>query len=306
MSKFESMEAEKAYKKELSRKWKKRLDTALDKFEAKEDKTEDELFEIYWNEAIIGKLAPENREEMQARIDLEKEVWEPGRDDPELYKRIFVSIQHADVVADKNLTMVLGGFGSGAFFRSLQLIFKHFPTMFKRDEFGRMDYKPWLKRFYDRIDKELKRLGDSLPEKKLEPGSEGEFQEIPVSIRLPGHSGLYELTAKNFADHMRLFDAVEKVTGKGGVFVPLSMLDIEKFKNPEPPKTFSYEKKISSKRDAWETLREVKKQMSKAHVPFDDRVFIKDFWEVLRASGNEENGTFKLEFKDGKLDITFK
>src|SRR3990167_10505766 len=79
----------------LGSSWQGRLDKVLDPLIESRTLTRSQFIDILWDYGILGRIAPTDSIELQARVNENKTVWTGTRDDPQLYWRILYSTASA-------------------------------------------------------------------------------------------------------------------------------------------------------------------------------------------------------------------
>ncbi|MEW6407454.1 MAG: hypothetical protein AB1465_02060 [Patescibacteria group bacterium] len=169
--------------KERSHAWAERYEQALDELIQAEKPDLNALLNVVWNKGILDRLVPLDKEKLEARKMLEKEVWEGGREDLELYWHILYSAGYAREATDRNQSLVGGGFASGAILQAVHKVLssgkylEFFPGGYPKNY-----YAPLIDLVAARAKEELKKRGAE-PHKKFIPyGAQGNFKGIEVKV----------------------------------------------------------------------------------------------------------------------------
>lgn len=167
-----------------------------------------ELIDALWEYGIMGRIAPKDEAEKNARVALEKAVWEGDREDPKLYWRILYSAAAAKNAAEKNYSIMAGSHGyiTGAF----QGLYGILASPKAEDAFpemkeGKNSMIAVIDDFIARAKKELEKRGTKPPEKLLPIGAVGKWNGIEVTVENYTDDGLVWLRAEDLDDHTKLY-----------------------------------------------------------------------------------------------------
>lgn len=167
-----------------------------------------ELIDALWEYGIMGRIAPKDEIEKNARMQLEKAVWEGNREDPKLYWRILYSAAAAKNATEKNYSIMAGSHGyiTGAF----QGLYGVLASPKAEDTFpemkeGKNPMIAVIDGFMDRAKKELEKRGVKPPEKLPQIGAKGKWNGIEVTIGSYTDDGLVWLKTESEEDHMKLY-----------------------------------------------------------------------------------------------------
>ena len=298
------LEMERKEKKNLAGLWRERLDTALEAFEVKEDKTLDGLVDIYWNEYILGRLVPEDPKEKQARVDLKKEVWETDRNDPELYSRILVSLYAAQETLENAKTASGGGFGSGAIFETLpRLYMLPQEEMKKLNVSGQQPYEMLIHRFEEKTNHALQETGGIAPSIRLRVKATGVHLGIPVKIKEFYDNGLVSLVPLDSSPRAMVEFTEQSTQLHPDRFPPsfsLSELDLETFQNPEAPETFSTSQEVDTHRSqVWRGNQEFARIFEEANIPKAERKTFGDLYHATARQYPDQQIVMHVNYKKG-------
>ena len=197
---------EREYQKEKAGAWRKRYDDALDAVVHNEQATFEELLDVIWNEGILGRIAPVNSEEKNARIQLKKSVWEGSRDDVELYWRILYSAGYITEPAIMHHSVLPHGYAIDALSRARIAALmnaeqtKHFfPKENQKDPFVFLAGK-----IMDRAREEISTRGGEPHEKLIPWGSKGVWKGVSAEVERYTGDGLLWLKGKTTQDHLKI------------------------------------------------------------------------------------------------------
>lgn len=195
-------------RKEKAGRWQARYEEKLDMVLNSDKIDRSALVDVLWKEGVLGRVAPEDREEKHARMQLEKAVWKGKRDDPELYWRILYSAGAAKNAVEKRYSITAGSHGyiTGA----LQDIYKissspKAESVFPETKEGENLAIILIEELIDRAKKELEKRGVKPPKKLLPIGSKGKWNGIEVTIESYTDDGLVWLKTESEEDHMKLY-----------------------------------------------------------------------------------------------------
>lgn len=195
-------------RKEKAGRWQARYEEKLDSVLNSDKIDRSALMDVLWEEGVLDRVAPEDREEKHARMQLEKAVWKGKRDDPELYWRILYSAAAVKNAIEKNYSIAAGShsYVTGAF----QDIYKIFSSpkaenAFPETKEGKNPAIIVIEELMDRAKKELEKRGVKPPEKMLQIGSKGKWNGMEVTIENYTDDGLIWLKADSPEDHMKLY-----------------------------------------------------------------------------------------------------
>lgn len=219
--------AQEAEYKRLASRWRERLDQEIKAFQDSGDRSPDKLVDIYWEYYVLGRLAPEDSLEKEAREAKGKDVWSGDRDDPELYVRILTSLYYAQDAVNKQITMEGGGWGSGAVMEvtlKAPHLLRGIPATKQPED--------WASLFIERTESSITSFGGEVPIKRLRSGLVGIYKGMEVRIDRLTDDGrvLLEPADSNFDTREQLLSVfAEDHPGEGIVRLSISELDLDSF-----------------------------------------------------------------------------
>jgi hypothetical protein len=199
--------------KQKAEAWAPRFDAALKKVIGDDNAGREELNEILWNKGILDRIAPDDnhQDEKNARIKLNKAIWEGKRSDPELYRRIIYAIEESRHTLNTTHSFSPGNgwlYPLNSFFsRNLATIHPDFPAkqLIKFFPEATKDYKVGYNKFLDdlikRAKQELVNLGEPMPEKIISIGDEGIWKGNKVKVTDLSNKGLITIRGINTKDY---------------------------------------------------------------------------------------------------------
>ncbi|MBI2035749.1 MAG: hypothetical protein HYT12_03670 [Candidatus Liptonbacteria bacterium] len=194
---------------ELAHRWETRLQEKLD--EALSDPSVDKkkIEDTLWEYGILERIDPRDSEEREARKENSSDLWDGGRDNPELYWRLLYSLGLIHESIKRNYSLV-GGLAVGALTGIVYLHAKAQERIYK-------EFFPGSKNAYvdlnnDLIEKakdELHKRGVANPQ-LISWGSEGVWKGIPVTVERYASDGTVVFHANNISDHMKIYDLSDR------------------------------------------------------------------------------------------------
>ncbi len=199
--------------------WEPRMRTALDQFFVASDKTRDGFVDVLWKYGILDRIAPNNQEEITARIEGSRPVFENSRDDPQLYWRILYSAQAArqaiengwSIVVNSNSYVIgaISGINQGIRNGTLAKLY----SMPADDTVDPLI--PAIDDIVNRAKRELESRGQETTGHPLSPGAKGKWHDISVTVdRFTGQGGIW-FEAQTYKDHTMLVGAT--IENRGAV-----------------------------------------------------------------------------------------
>ena len=197
----------------------------------------DDFFEILWTDGVIGRLVPDDRgEETAARVALGKAVWLPGKDDPELYRRILYANEKIKTGIERHYTIAGGSqnfvapaqTGLARTFYEQEKMHKLFPSHGINEA---VNPTLWLlDKLAERSRQELRRLHADADRPLIPLGATGIFHGFQVTVEAYSDDGGIWFKGKTGEDHMGLYQWLKD----GGVSP--SEVDPKDFHLPEEEK----------------------------------------------------------------------
>ena len=303
MSEHEQEVARREHLKQKARAWDKRFEKALEICLQNPDIREADVIDTVW-QANVDRLSPNDPEEKAARIELGKDVWKGERTDPELPLRIEYAIAQIEESIKRNWSAASAGwFIGGQAVYPIMGSEKTSPLhkLFGMEEHPEKVQEAFLHRMKEKAKEECRALGGTPHESVIPFGAEGMYKEIPVVVDRYSSNGTIVLKAKNFEDHMRLFDATPK--DLGGSVSP-SELDPADFKK-ETPDAFDQTFEMKGGRASYTGQRDIAQALEKQNV----RESYENDWanELYNATKSYEGKTIRVrvQFKKTTNTITF-
>lgn len=194
--------------KEKAGAWLRRYEEKIEKILSAEKIDRAHLIDTLWEYGIMGRIAPKDETEKNARIALEKAVWEGDREDPKLYWRILYSAAAAKNAVEKNYSLAAGSHSyiTGAF----QELYGILASPKAKDAFPEMKERKnptiiIIDEFMNRAKIELEKRGVKPPDKLLPIGAKGRWNGIEATIETYTDGGLVWLKGDSTEDHMKLY-----------------------------------------------------------------------------------------------------
>lgn len=221
--------------KALSQAWEGRMNDKLARLLSQGNIQLNQFFEVLWSDGVMGRLVPDDPEEMAAREELDKPVWAKGKEDPELYWRTMYAAEKVrnamkhgySVVADSS-NCIYPAFNAllhRVYGDSQGKLRKLFPGLATQDE---GNPSAWLlDKLEERSRQELRRLGAEADRPILPVGAVGAFHGFRVSVDAYADDGRLWLKGETKKDHMGIYQWMKD----GGVSP--AEVDPEDFHLPE-------------------------------------------------------------------------
>lgn len=192
--------------KKLAEAWQERYSLRLDDFYKQEHPVLDQLIDIIWEEAVLGRISPVNAQEKEVRQALEKTVWPGDRNDPTLYWRLIYSIASSKEAIDRGYSIAASG--SSLIVGAYQAVYQAYLTQKSTELFGEQNPQlTILDEIAKRAKEKLQELGVTPPDRLVPIGASGIWKGIPVKVGQYLEDGRVWLEAVNYEDRMRLYDA---------------------------------------------------------------------------------------------------
>ncbi len=222
----EHRDAKREHLKELAGRWEKRFDDAIDAIQENDEATFDDLIGAIWEKGMLGRIAPEDPQEANARKDLGKTVWEgkKGRDDEDLYWSIIYCLRSQELSMKARDTIAAADYTGGGMSAVYQFTRNNEK---QRQLFGDKSFEDIFlsvgAAITEKAKGEITRLGGTPPTSFVELGAQGTVNGIDVIVERYTGEGKLSLKARNFEDHAALYEITP---------ISASKLNPEEFKVP--------------------------------------------------------------------------
>jgi len=222
--------------------WQQRYDKEIESALTNPDSNVDDILEIAWQDAVLGRIAPLSPAEKQARQALRKEVWEGTRNDPELYVRMLFALEGIKHAIEKRWTLAGTGFVAQGvhdpYYRMMRPEYGEQYLSREDDSYDELQ-QHCLSFVEKKIRKELKRLKADDKIKVPEIGSIGEVDGMKVKIERYSDKGVVEVGGfgeLKTIEERRAFFALQDAVGG----INPERIDPNKFELPPIPDHFEY------------------------------------------------------------------
>jgi hypothetical protein len=195
---------------ELAEAWNTRLQERV--VQAMTEENLDALLAALWEEGVLGRIAPLDASEREARAMLRKTVWPGTRENVELYRRIKYATMFSQEAIRQRFSVVAGNHSYivGAF-NGLQLAMyaEQWPRLFPEKGSERTDPTgTLLVDLQRRAQDELRQRGDAHADTSIAWEAAGTWHGIPVTAH-PTEDGRLVLRAQNSDHHVQLAKAMD-------------------------------------------------------------------------------------------------
>ncbi len=290
--------------RELANRWHRSFEKMKEEWLARPETTLDDLVDLYWDGYILGRIAPLDQDEKDARATLKKDVWAGTRDDKELYERILYSILNGKEALGKNLSAISPGYAAGAVMDSMQIVYRKFLHQLPKAKYrSEPDVHYFADKFVEKARQEFVRHGGQ-GDKLLRVGSHGRVGDILVTVEGITPDGKVWLVADNPGrDYMRLYDTIQSLDpDASGTAILASKLDLASFTNPELPSQFSTEIRFTfSRRTNHNVTRSISQDLEAHGIPVH-LVDLRPVWDRLfldKKEGDEVQAKIIFSKEDG-------
>jgi len=212
MKTSESQPEDREALQEIANAWKERYKKSIEEYILGDEVNREGLASIILEKGILDHIAPLSEEERDARLKLDKEVW--NRDEPEPYLQTIYSLSYVKHAVKHSYTIMSGNI-SRAINEVLLFLGKKskYDAIFEEDEMdGKKVYFILIDEIIKQAQTKLEKMGAQF-EGIIPIGTRGKFKGIDVTIDRYTEEGNIVLKAKTYEGHGELYN----IEGRGVV-----------------------------------------------------------------------------------------